>query len=88
MKLCDLTYAEALRRHPDEVENLLRRLRHGSSKHRGAKPEELSWQYDYYQSYTMLCAYVGRWWGRQRVPDPPECKDWLKRPRLAPSKKL
>jgi len=81
MKLCDLTYREALTRHPDEVASLLRRLRHGNSKHKNAKPEEVSWRYDIYQmlptakARTMLCASIGRWWGRQPVENPPELED-------------
>lgn len=45
MKLCDLNYEEALKRHPEEVKKIVAQLRKGKSKHRGEPPENLSWSY-------------------------------------------
>jgi hypothetical protein len=46
MKVCDITYAEALKRHPAEVKMICTRLARGKSKNKTAKPETLAWSYE------------------------------------------
>lgn len=45
MKLRDLTYEEAVARHPNEVDAIVKSLRRGKSVHRLCDPRELSWSY-------------------------------------------
>ena len=46
MKLCDLTYDEAFKRHPSEVERITLKLRRGKSKARLIPAQELEWSYE------------------------------------------
>lgn len=46
MHVKKLTYSQAKKRHPEEVEKIVRALRRGKSIHKDAKPEELSWSYE------------------------------------------
>jgi hypothetical protein len=46
MKLCDISYEEALKRHPTEVGMLIAKLRKGKSKERNAPVEDLRWHYE------------------------------------------
>ncbi|HUS88319.1 MAG TPA: hypothetical protein VMW91_02940 [Desulfosporosinus sp.] len=46
MKVCDLTYQEALERNPTEVKSILVKLRKGKSKHKKASPSKLAWSYE------------------------------------------
>jgi hypothetical protein len=45
MRICDLTYEEARRRHPVEVDKIIAALRRGKSKHKTAALEDLTWSY-------------------------------------------
>lgn len=45
MRLCNLTYEEALAKHPEEVSRVIKDLRSSRSKHRLAAPETLVWSY-------------------------------------------
>lgn len=46
MKLCRITYTEAVRRHPSEVGAALAHLRKGRSQERHRPPHELEWSYE------------------------------------------
>lgn len=46
MKLCEIPYEVALQRHPTQVRDILARLRVGTSKHKRAEPEKLTWSYE------------------------------------------
>jgi hypothetical protein len=45
MKFADLSYEEALKRHPEEVAEIITKLRSGKSKSRNVAPEALVWSY-------------------------------------------
>jgi hypothetical protein len=45
MKICDITYEEALKRHPTEVALIVKRLRKGKSKLRENDPASFTWEY-------------------------------------------
>lgn len=106
MRLTELTFEEAQRRHPTEVARILARLRNGKSKHKKAKGTDLTWYYEIAvrveafsmadllvgrapsrhdqmtldervddqvkRTMTSLHAEIGRWWGGESVPNPPE----------------
>ncbi len=45
MKLGTITYAEARKRHPKEVEEIVSKLRKGKSKNKDAAASKLTWEY-------------------------------------------
>lgn len=46
MKISDISYEEALRRHPKEVAGVVAKLRAGKSKSKGEDPANLGWSYE------------------------------------------
>jgi hypothetical protein len=47
MKLCNIDYAEALNRHPNEVAKIINALRKSKSKEKNANLQEIVWSYEY-----------------------------------------
>jgi hypothetical protein len=45
MKICTVSYEEALKRHPVEVASIVKRLRKGKSKLRENDPASFTWEY-------------------------------------------
>ncbi len=46
MKLCDISYEEAKKRHPEKVSSIINTLRKSRSKEKNSAPEELKWSYE------------------------------------------
>ncbi len=62
MKLVEIPYAEAVRRHPNEAAFILAKLRRGTSRHKAAPPDKLTWWYECavsVQGYTLASVLAG-----------------------------
>lgn len=43
----EITYEQALREYPKEVDEIIRKIRKGRSKHKNAAPETLTWEFNW-----------------------------------------
>ena len=46
MKICNVTYDDALKHHPEQVFWIIQKLRSGKSKWKGSPGEKISWHYE------------------------------------------
>lgn len=59
----DITFEQALERHPKAVEQVIKKLRSGKSKHKDDDPSTLNWHYSYgiaVQGYSFAEVLAGK----------------------------
>lgn len=88
----EIPYETARSRHPAEVLEILAKLRKGTSKHKNAAPEQLTWKYFWcvrigcagpksQEIQASLMGKIGRWVGvdsNRNFGIPPEIASWAK----------